>query len=224
MSRQCKATFKIEQRHFLSHGISFIKVVILFLICFLGVNNSNAFAYHYSVIGGTYVDDTTKIIWDASLFFNQQWGLRYTFIPGFEYQNKDTITDSNDSVSNYTITGEYKSPSIMYLLGYQNISSTEPGPFDFITAYTSIGYAEQNVTIKESRYTASDNNIVKSHHESNSKVPVISAAFGFYGGEKFMVFDTSVRYLKGTINDNDATSEKIEFTHWLISASIGFGF
>ena len=224
MTDQDPATLRISKKYFFSDGIFFVKALIIFLACLLGSDNTKAFAYHYSIIGGTYLNDTTKIIWDTSLFFNQQWGLRYTVIPGFEYQNKDTVTRSDDSVSKYTITGEYKAPSIMYLLGYQTISSTEPGPFDFITAYTSLGYAEQNVTVKESRYTASGNTIIKSHHESNSKVPVTSAAFGFYGGEKFMVFDTGIRYLRGTLNDNKAVSEKIEFSHWLISASIGFGF
>ena len=209
---------------FLSELIPKIKLILLSVLFFLGFTCQNGFAVHYSLIGGTYLSDTSQIVWDASLFFNQQWGLRYTVIPEFEYHNKNSLTRTDNSVSNYTITGEYKATSLVYLLDYQTISSTEPGPFDFITAYVSVGYAEQNITIEENRYTASGNNIDKTTHESSTKTPVTSAAFGFYGGEKFMVFDTSIRYLRGAIDDKEAIVEKIEFEHWLISASIGFGF
>jgi len=209
---------------FLSELIPRIKLILLTVFFFLGFTCQNAFAIHYSLIGGTYLSEPSQIIWDASLFFNQQWGLRYTVIPGFEYHNKNTLTRTDNSVSNYTVTGEYAAPSLVYLLAYQTINSSEPGPFDFITAYVSLGYAEQKVVIEESRYTASGNNIDKSTHESSTQIPVTSAAFGFYGGEKFMVFDTSIRYLKGTIDDKDVIAEKVEFEHWLISASIGFGF
>ena len=203
-----------------NHFLYFCAYPFIFLLV---TSTGYAFDYHISYMGNYNITDGELKGQDYTLILARNFGLRYSQIASFDFVEKDSLTEKN-GVARYGVKGNYKMPMLLKMIDYKNFDAGHKGPFDFLTAYYGVGYTELDMKIRKTSYTASGNQMIRSKSSENVKVPIYAASVGFYGGEKFAVIDTRIRYIRGEIKDSDIIDKKIKFNDWAIIFSFGVGF
>lgn len=162
--------------------------------------------------------------YDFTFIVNQGWGGRYTVIPRVLFA-ESALEQEGNQVSTYNVEGDFRMPMILRTLDYRSFANTsDKGPFDFLTGYTAFGVANVKMEVKKELYSPQSSSLVHQSLKEEVEVPVQSFAFGFYGGEKFMVIDARLLYLRGTISSSDLIDEDVKFNHWMLIFSLGVGF
>ena len=179
---------------------------------------------HSSFMMNVEILEQYKPGYDITLIFTELWGIRYTFIPDVKFKKEGAPSSKNNQLSSFRVDGDYKSYMIFQTIDYQKFDYTNKGPFDFITAYWGGGYEKIPSKITQTNYKVSNGNFVKETKEEDLEIPVYSLAFGLYANEKFVVADARLLYIKGSINNSDLLSDKVEFDQFLIQFAIGVGF
>lgn len=191
---------------------------------FTATHATYAFDYHLSYMGNYDVTRGTFGGEDFTVILAKNVGVRYSRINKFEFIEEDTNLTGSNGVYSYKVEGDYKMPMILKMVDYKSFEGGNKGPFDFLTAYFGVGYANLDMKISKKTYSASGGQMVLSNSSENVNTPVYATSVGFYGGEKFVVVDTRLRYLKGEIKDSDIVDHKIKFDDWSIIISLGVGF
>lgn len=163
-------------------------------------------------------------VYDVTFLYRWGWGLRYSKIADFDFEEEKEILSDADSVSSYTVSGDFEMPSLIYVIEKRGFSGRDSGPFDFLAAYTAVGYGRMDVTLQETAYRAAGGKIAEEERSRETDIPVYALSFGFLGGEKFAALDVKVTYVKGVLDDSRILNRKMEFDHWLALFSLGFGF
>jgi hypothetical protein len=180
--------------------------------------------FHFSVTTGFEITRGYMPGYDLTILYNNSWGMRYTIITDVEFSEGTAIEKFSDSVSAYNLRGDLQFPILLRTIDYRSFNKQSMIPFDFLTAYTGIGYQDIAATLTTRSYTINSNELTHTLIETNVNVPTTGLVFGFYGGEKFVVIDGKLIYFKGETEQKLPSGRRLSFDHWLIQISVGIGF
>ena len=201
-------------------------ILLIFAICTVS-QESALWAQSSHLVTATVGFEITEQYWpvyEVTYIYGRSWGIRYSNIADFDFEEDTEIVLDSGSVSSYSISGDYEMPSVVYIIENKEFPDQNDGPFNFLTAYITAGYHDTDIELKETKYSAIDGKIATEIRTQNAKIPVYAFSFGFLGGEKFVVLDTKIIYLRGRLDDSEVLDRKMKFDHWLAVFSLGFGF
>lgn len=179
---------------------------------------------HISLTTGYEITQGYSPGYDLTLLYNNLWGVRYSIIPDVQLTEKIEIKRKNDSLSTYRVEGDLEIPMLLRTIDYRAFNKQNAIAVDFITAYVGIGYREIKTKLKEKIYSANGATMTVSHSETDVDAPVMAVVMGLYMGEKFVVIDSKLLYLRGEIDSAETAGERFTFDHWLIQLSAGVFF
>lgn len=194
------------------------------LIIVLGGETVYGFHYHLSYMGNYDLTKSQLKGDDLTMIFGKNVGLRYSRINAFDFVETGSNLGGSQSIHSYAIKGDYKMPMLLKMVDYKSFQGNKKGPFDFLTAYYGLGFANLDLQIHKTAYSASGGDLIRTWETENVNAPVYAASVGFYGGEKFMVIDTRLRYIKGEIKNSQLLEDQVKFDDWSIIFSLGVGF
>jgi len=178
---------------------------------------------HYSAMMNSELVNGYGLGVDSTLLINQTWGLRYTLIPEVKFL-PETVERFPTELTTTRIDGDFKSFMFLKPIDYRTFSGTNKGPFDFLTAYWGLGYNKVNLKVSQIKFRVQSNKLVAEHLTETVESPLYSFAFGFYGGEKFVVIDTRLLYIQGHIPASNLLQEKTKISLWMLLMGLGIGF
>ncbi|MCP4751543.1 MAG: hypothetical protein GY866_11665 [Proteobacteria bacterium] len=183
-------------------------------------------AFHFSATVGYEMTEGFVPAYDITVLYNQIWGLRYTEIPDMEFDDGKELRTTDEFLSVFDVEGDYKMPMVIRTIDYRAYQGKKTVPFGFLTAYVGAGYNELKLSLKrrQFRIDIDSEKLLGDVLVEKVKTPVYSMAFGFYGGESFVVLDTRVLYFKGKTEPAETSDYSVDFDHWMILVSIGIGF
>lgn len=203
----------------------FFTFFIYFYLSFILVYG---FEFQSSILMNFELEETTKSFspgYDINVFFNGIVGLRYTYFQEQVFEDGSSYEHDSGKLSIYSVTAEYKSFQILKTLDYKKFDVISKGPFDWVTAYAGIGYAELTGKLKDVQYTSSSgSNLIKKTFENDITFAVNTVTFGFIAQEKFLLIDSRVLYYFGDIEEQDDLKQKLTFSKYLLIFAIGIGF
>jgi len=197
-----------------------IFLVVLFCPFTLGAQSK----FHFSATTGYEVTQGYAPGFDFTLLYNNRWGIRYSIIPGVQMSEKAEVSSGTDFVSTHNLKGNLEFPMLLRTIDYRSFGKQNAIPFDFLTAYSGIGYSIFTAELIENRYKINDNSLIQTVSKRNIDVPTSFFVFGIYGGERFIVIDGKLLYFRGIADQKQTGSNYFEFDHWLIQISAGIGF
>jgi hypothetical protein len=159
---------------------------------------------------------------DLTMLIQESWGLRYTLMADMVFLD---ITEANaGAVSQIEYKGDLKLPMILKTIDYRSFGKTGSSVFDFLTAYMGLGYNNLELSMTRKVYQADTNTMVKSTSYETVNSPTTAAAFGLYGGERFLVVDARLMLVKGKTDTSDLIDDQYEYEAWMLLISFGIGF
>jgi hypothetical protein len=161
---------------------------------------------------------------DFNILFQNTWGIRYSFLPAIRLGSLSTVNSLNGTISLINAESDLNTTMIMRTLDYRSFPAGNATPLDFLTAYLAFGYNEIPITIQKTTYSVLNSKLASNRHSKQISSPVYTAAFGLYGGERFVVIDGHLLYVKGLVEDEEYLESSLNFEHWLIIIGIGIGF
>ncbi len=162
--------------------------------------------------------------YDITLLYNNLWGVRYSIIPSVQLTEVTEIQQQSDSISAYSVKGDLEIPMLLRTIDYRALGRKSTISIDFITAYVGIGYTETSSELTEKRYQVNGTKLEPVLSKTNVDVPLTAVVMGLYMGEKFIVIDSKLLYIRGEIDSAQTTGERFSFDHWLIQLSAGVFF
>lgn len=162
--------------------------------------------------------------YDFTILVNESWGIRMTHLPDFKFLETGKPIANSSSVTVHEIKGDLDFPMALKLIDYMSYQNNTSIPFDYLTAYVGMGYNKVNPKRVQRKFISNGTAIVEQRTVETVEIPVTAFAFGFYGGQRFLVIDGRIMYLKGTAEKSNLVESKHEFSQWLLLFSIGIGF
>lgn len=160
--------------------------------------------------------------YDLTLLYKGIWGVRYTLIEDLTFL--DAVEGSNESVNSYTFQGDLMLPMVIKTIDYKSFAPSSSKIFDFLTAYVGFGYNNLDLELTLNQYTARESSLEKTTVQELVKSSVSAVVFGIYGGERFLVIDTRLLYVKGKTDTSESLDDRYEHDNIMLLISLGFGF
>ena len=179
---------------------------------------------HFSMTTGYEITHGYAPGYDITVLYNNRWGIRYMMIPDVQLSEKTEIQSGNDSVSAISIKGNLEIPMILRTIDYRTFNRKSAIPFDFVTAYTGVGYSNLSPRLTERKYSINGSSLTLTQTEKNVDIPVTCLVMGFYVGERFLVLDGKLLYFRGESDQSQTGGRRFSFDHWLIQISGGIFF
>ena len=159
---------------------------------------------------------------DLTLLYNGNWGLRYTIMEDISFL--DFVEESNSSISQIKLQGDLKLPMVFKTIDYRAFEKSKTKVFDFLTAYVGVGDNNLELSLTVDEYQAEANTLQKNSYHEVVNSPISAAAFGLYGGERFLVIDVRLLFIKGKTESSDTIDEQYDYETWMMLISLGIGF
>ncbi len=206
--------------------VFFIRHTLLFLILSIMVligNSHGQVNIHTSLMLNSDLMGEQQLGLDLTVLFNASWGFRYTRTPDLVIVDGNLQVDESQ-LSSTKVKGEFKHLSVLQTIDFRTFDQTEESPFDFLTAYWSVGYSQNDFKLTRRSYQAQVNQLVSSDSFDDVVIPFYTLGIGLYGGEKNVVVDTQLQFFRADIAKSNLNSDRIDVTGWKILFAIGLGY
>lgn len=204
-----------------------VTIWTLAILCLVVLPQNPAMArspLHISLTTGYEITQGYAPGFDLTLLYNNLWGIRYSTIPDVQLTEKTEIHQQVDTVTAYSVKGDLSFPMFIRTVDFRAFGADSGSAVDFITAYAGVGYGEINAELQSHQYRINGAVIQKTRTRSSVDVPLTALALGLYMGERFVVVDGKLLYLRGDIDSGNTDVSLSSYDHWLIQISAGFYF
>lgn len=200
----------------------FILIFIFSTLAFIDLSRAQGIL-HTSVMMNSNLLMEQRPGYDITLIFNRKWGFRYSENPETKIIDSKLEID-NSQLSTTSVEGNLKHLTILRALDFRTYDQSGSTPFDFLTAYWGVGYSQNSLDFFKTEYQAQSGQLILSESSDRIEVSTFSLSIGFYGGEKSVVVDTRLQYLRSVISNSDLLDQEIEVNQWKILIAIGLGY
>jgi hypothetical protein len=161
--------------------------------------------------------------YDLTIFLNGKWGLRYSQNSDVQFVNPE-LEQKDNQLSELSVNGDLKQLTLLRAIDYRTYDRSNSTPLDFLTAYVGVGYSRNKLLLKKKLYRAKTDNLITGDLEDQVPVALYSLSLGLYGGEKHVVVDTQLQYIRGTVSGSELLSKNIIISQWRLILAIGLSY
>ena len=161
--------------------------------------------------------------YDLTIFLNGKWGLRYSQNSDVQFVNPELEQEDNQ-LSELSVNGDLKQLTLLRAIDYRTYDRSNSTPLDFLTAYMGVGYSRNKLLLKKKLYRAKTDNLITGDLEDQVPVALYSLSLGLYGGEKHVVVDTQLQYIRGTVSGSELLSKNVIISQWRLILAIGLSY
>lgn len=206
--------------------VSLLHNLCLFAVCIILIPATlvGQNLFHISLMANYECTDGYWPGYDVTLLFSDFGGIRYTSIPDvslFEAVDED---DDNVTIAHIEMRDKLEIPMLFKTLDFRSFGHETKTFFDFITAYYAIGYNESELSVSGRSYSSSSDRLSTKPLNETVKTNLKAAAFGIYGGERFVFIDARVMYIMGHAEEGEQIRHAHDFDKWMIFFAVGVGF
>lgn len=193
--------------------------ICLFPHCTFGLG-----PFHISLTAGYEITESYSPGYDLTVLYNKGWGFRYVTMPDVKLTEGTTTQRSSNAVWAFHANSDLAFPMILRTIDYRSRTDENAVALDFITAYVGVGSGTVDAEISGRHYLSIGSQLAVSNFDISSTANLNAVAMGLYMGEKFIVLDGKLLYLRGKLRSDELLDNDLTFDHCLIQMSAGVFF